>query len=312
VNRHLVWIAAAAALWSSPAAAADTGGQEAGAAVAACIAASEKGQSERDAGHYRNARKAFGECARDDCPAVVAKQCAGWLRQLDETAPTLVLGARDEQGHDIDDVAVSFDGEPFVSKLDGRPIEVDGGPHVLRFERPGSEPVEEHVVLRAGEKARVLTVTLRSTTVATPPGTAEPETAEPEPVTPPPEPEPMLSARHVTAAALVLGALGAAGTGVFFLTQASSESQSASQLRGALPTNACVGGSSSLCSNLSQTVSQQHTDENVATSLFVGSGILLAGAVAAWALWPSHDAPQTSGLAPVPGGAVLFFSARLP
>jgi hypothetical protein len=307
VKKHFAWIAAAA-LWSCPAAAADAA-PAAGAPVAECIAASEKGQSERDAGHYRKARQAFVQCAREVCPAVVAKSCASWLRQLDETAPTLVLGARDEQGHDIDDVTVSFDGEPFVSKLDGRPIEVDGGSHVLRFERPGSEPVEQRVVLRAGEKARVVTVMLRSTAAATtqPPVTPEPVEA------PPPEPEPLLSARHVTAAALVLGALGAAGTGVFFVTQASSESQSASQLRATLPTNTCVGVSSPLCSNLSQTVNQQHTDENIATSLFVGSGILLAGAIAAWVFWPSsHDAPQPSGLAPVPGGAVLFFSARLP
>jgi hypothetical protein len=292
--------------WSADARAAD-GPAGSGDPVTECIAASERGQSERDAGTYRRARQDFLVCAGDACPLVVAKSCAGWIRELDQTAPTVVLGAHDERGHDLDDVTVTFDGAPFASRLDGRPTEVDAGPHVLRFERAGSVPVEERVVLRAGEKARVVTVTLRSTVAET----AVPD-VEAEAPAPPPE-EPALSARHVTAAALMLGALGASGAGVYFLAQAGSESRSASSQRGSSPANACAGSGSSFCGTLAQTVDQQHTDINVATSVFLGAGVLALGSVAAWWLWPRPTrSPAAAGIAPVPGGAVLFLEARLP
>src|ERR1700733_143795 len=72
----------------------------------ACIAAAELGQGQRDEGKYRGARAAFVECAEDSCPRVVRQSCTKWLRELDETAPTVVLGAKDEHGTDLTDVTV--------------------------------------------------------------------------------------------------------------------------------------------------------------------------------------------------------------
>lgn len=274
--------------------------------VAACIAASDRGQNERDAGKYRAARQDFALCSRDACPSVVVKACAGWNHELDATAPSLVLGARDADGHDLEDVTVTFDGQPFASRLDGSPIEADGGPHVLRFERTGSAPIEEKIVVRAGEKARVVTVTFASDTSGAP----SPEAAAPAQV----EPEPLLSAHHVTSAAMLVGALGAAGAGIAFTLQANQQSQDASRERNGLPSSACAQTSTAFCSSLSQTVDSQHSDTNVATGLFIGAGALAVASVATWLLWPSGTAapPTTGGLAPVRQGAVLFLQASLP
>ena len=202
-------------------------------ATQGCIKPSERGQSQRDEGKYRAARQSFIQCSRDLCPTVLLKMCMGWLQEIDQTAPTLVLGARDEQGHDVADVTVSFDGEPLTSRLDGRPIEVDTGEHVLRFEREHSLPVEEKLILRAGERARVVTVTFQSDTPSqpTPPRDVETPAAAPAPVAWP---------RHVTAGAMLLGAVGAGGTGLYFLLAASHDRQNATQMRSVLGFPRCL------------------------------------------------------------------------
>jgi hypothetical protein len=269
-----------------------------------CLAASEQGQNQRDDGLYRAARGSFVECSRDVCPKVIAQSCTRWLREIDQDAPTVVLGAKDSHGNDLTDVAVSFDGKPFATVLDGKPIEADAGEHVLRFERDGSVPAEQKLVLRAGEKARVVTVTLRS--LDAPVGEAGPAThaaPEAEPV-----PESTFSARHVTAGALALGAVAAAGTGLVLTVLSNQDKSDAASLRANLSSDACTHASSPTCQSLSDKVTSQHQDMNIAASLFAGAGVLAVGAVVTWLVWPEPGPPRppvTGSIAPVEGGAVL-------
>lgn len=270
-----------------------------------CLVASEQGQNQRDDGRYRAARESFLACARDACPKVIAQSCTRWLRELDQDAPTVVLGAKDGQGSDLTDVKVSFDGSPFAAVLDGKPIEADAGEHVLRFERDGSVPVEQKLVLRAGEKARVVTVTLQSVDGPTPTPESAPPAAPEEAARPP---EPLLSAHHVTAGAIAIAALGAAGTGAFFLIESNQDRDSATTLRNGLAPNACTHGTTPACQTLSDKVNSQHQEMTIATALFAGAGVLAAGAIVTWLVWPQASAsqPQTTGwLAPTPGGATL-------
>jgi hypothetical protein len=58
------------------------------------------------------------------------------------------------------EVSVALDGRVLGSRLDGRPIDVDPGEHVVRFESPGYAPIEQRVLFREGEKARSLGVTM--------------------------------------------------------------------------------------------------------------------------------------------------------
>jgi hypothetical protein len=269
-----------------------------------CLAAAERGQTERDDGRYRAARESFLTCARDTCPKVILQSCTRWLRELDQDAPTVVLGAKDAQGSDLTDVKVSFDSAPFATLLDGKPVEADAGEHVFRFEREGSVPVEQKLVLRAGERARVVTVVLRS--VGAPTETAEAPTP-PEDQNPPPEP--LLSTHHVAVGAIGVGALAAAGTGAALLLRSNQDESSAAALRSGLASNACThAAQSTTCQSLANKVSAQHHEMTVASVMFVGAAGLAAGAVLAWFLWPpvhSSPAPTTGSVAPVPGGAVL-------
>jgi hypothetical protein len=123
-----------------------------------CISASEQGQELRDDGNYRRAREAFSACARETCPPLVRRDCAHWQAELEEAWPSVIVSAKDSGGKDLADVRVLLDGEPFASRLDGKPIHVDPGEHVLRCEAQGFPAAEQHVVVRAGEKNRVIDV----------------------------------------------------------------------------------------------------------------------------------------------------------
>ncbi len=265
----------------------------------ACIAAAEQGQSQRDDGNYRAARASFLACAQDACPRVIVQSCTKWLRELDESAPTIVLGAKDEHGDDLTDVKVTLDGAPFATELDGKPLEADSGEHVLRFEREGSAPVEVKLLLRAGEKARGVSVTLRS---SAPGGEA-------------PAPEPVMSAHHVTSTAIGVAGLAAVGVGVYFLLQSNHESNRAAGFRSSLGNDAGACAPPSVapgtCSSLDGAVHAQHDDMGAATGLFIGGGALIAGAIVAWLAWPAARAaePATTGaILPLPGGAAVSVS----
>lgn len=123
-----------------------------------CLSASDQGQSLRDEGKYRRAREAFATCARPVCPGIVQHDCVKWLADLEATSPSVVVNAKDDKGNDLTAVKVTVDGAPLASTLDGRPVLVDPGEHTFRYETDGFPPVEDRVVIHAGEKSRVLTV----------------------------------------------------------------------------------------------------------------------------------------------------------
>ena len=257
-----------------------------------CLAASDRGQNERDEGKYRAARRAFTACARDACPAVVMQACSKWLAELDTTAPSIVLEVKDEQGNDLSDVAVTLDGEPLATASDRKPIEMDAGSHVLRFEREGSPPVEQNVIFRTGERGRVVRATLKLAS-PTPPGqqqtgeaNATVEAAAPSVITP----------RLVTAASLAVVAVASAAVGAYFLVQSNQSGDDAARLRNDLgDSSACTNVSSTMCSTLNDKVQGQHGDTAAATGLFVGAGAFAVGAVVAWFLWPTPAEKSAQG-----------------
>lgn len=122
-----------------------------------CAAAADQAQQLRDEGKYRRAREQMLACARDVCPGPIRRDCTEWLGQLETIASTVVLSAR-AGSQDVTDVKVSFDDAPLVEKLDGRPITVDAGEHVFRFEYEG-ETREAKVLIGAGQKLRTIGVT---------------------------------------------------------------------------------------------------------------------------------------------------------
>ena len=125
----------------------------------ACISASEKAQQLRADSKLMASREQLLSCARDACPSVIRKDCARWLAEVDDALPTIVLGAKDSEGHDVTDVRVTVDKQVFAEKLEGKSQSLDPGSHELKFERAGEDPIVETVLVREGEKNRTVSVT---------------------------------------------------------------------------------------------------------------------------------------------------------
>jgi len=124
---------------------------------AACIAASEDAQQLRLDGKLTAARRRLLECARAECPAIVKQDCGQWITEVDAALPTVVLKAQDSRGQDLFSVRVLEDGVEVAGRLDGRPLAVDPGRHVFRFEPGGGfAPVEVAVLASAGDKYRAI------------------------------------------------------------------------------------------------------------------------------------------------------------
>jgi hypothetical protein len=67
----------------------------------ACLTASDKGQQAKLEGKLRVAREQFIVCSRNECPALVRQDCTQWVTEVMAAIPSVVVGARDWQGHDV-------------------------------------------------------------------------------------------------------------------------------------------------------------------------------------------------------------------
>ncbi|MGO9000300.1 MAG: hypothetical protein ACLQVI_43800 [Polyangiaceae bacterium] len=195
-----------------------------------CVAAAERGQQERDRAAFAEARVSFRACAAEECPALVRKDCAQWLADVEVNTPTVVLGAKDAHGNDMLGAHIFVDGKSYQEEVDsGRAIALNPGPHVFRFEHSPDAPVELTEVLRMGEHNRPIYGTFSA---ALPPAPA-PTAAQPPPVpAPPPAAAPVPLAKHVSTWAYVFGAaavVGGASFAYFGATGLSEKSQLRSQ-----------------------------------------------------------------------------------
>jgi hypothetical protein len=184
VHRTVVAIGCAMAwLFSSVAARADD-------AVVACVQAAEDAQSQRSSHQLRAARLKFLLCAQQSCPLVVRNDCTGWLSDVDQLMPSIVVQARDTKGVELTDVRVLVDGEVLADRLDGLAIPVDPGVHLFQFERSGVPPLQQQILIREGEKGRAMPITLAA---------------------PPPPEVPMRPVRHTRPITYVFGGLAIGG-----------------------------------------------------------------------------------------------------
>src|SRR5579859_5572726 len=111
------------------------GPSAAGDEMSACVAAAEQAQRQREELKFLEARASLQICSREVCPNIVRGDCLRWRGELE--VPTIVLRAQDPRGQDLSDVKVLLDGTQIADKIDGQPIEVDPGQHVVTGEHAG-------------------------------------------------------------------------------------------------------------------------------------------------------------------------------
>jgi hypothetical protein len=184
----------------------------------ACLDAHAESQLDRKAGRLRQARAALQICSRPVCPKLVIKDCTPWLSEVVDEQPSVVVSARDEAGQDTLDVRVRIDGGLVAERLDGNPIDIDPGEHVVRVELRDGTAIETHVILHAGEKSRALSFdfapspapTVASPSRPTPPSSPAPPASRPDGATAPSRPRVPLGVWVLGGVAVAAGASFAA------------------------------------------------------------------------------------------------------
>ncbi len=309
----------------------------------ACAIAAERGNTLRDQGKYVSARAAYAGCARPACPWSLAQACRKKLTSLDSATPTVIPRAKDDKGRNLAGVRVSLDGVALAEDSDGRAVPVDPGEHTFTFELPGAAPVEKSVVVRAGEKERLVAVVVHhdlaptpaAAVAAAPPPPAPPSPApaptvpSAPPAAPPPEPASVAGAvadvpplerasgpGHENRGAIVLGlsalslALGSSVVGEYFIVQSNRAATTVSQIESSLPAGVCSPPTSTTCRALTYDLDLEQRDLTAGRVLLgVGVGLAIVGA-ATWLLWPSKatNGVARTWLAPSParGGGGLY------
>ncbi len=126
----------------------------------ACSVAYARGQEERLAGRLYNARAAFRQCASAAC-STLASDCSRWVKEVEVDLPTIRVTVRNEQGRTVEGLKVLIDGATIPLAALSAPIVLEAGPHELRFEAPGHEPVRLERALRPSDREVEVAVTLR-------------------------------------------------------------------------------------------------------------------------------------------------------
>ena len=124
-----------------------------------CAASYESAQLYRHQQKLRKAREQLAICAHSTCPSVVSADCTAWLKEVDAAIPTMLFRVRDERGRVVPDFRVVVDGELVARDADS-PFPFDPGPHLVRIEAEALAPLEQNIVIRAGERGRLLESTL--------------------------------------------------------------------------------------------------------------------------------------------------------
>lgn len=158
----------------------------------ACLSASSAAQDLRRDKKLIESRVQLLTCARDVCPAVVRNDCTQWIAEVDASMATVVITLKEASGVDVIDARALLDGAPYLQRIDGLAQPINPGVHALRVEATSGAVIEQTIVVREGEKNRLVSLTLPApaTTVpepVSPPATqpsALPEVAKPTPATP--------------------------------------------------------------------------------------------------------------------------------
>ena len=181
--------------------------QQAVADPASCAAHHEQGQQLLRDGKPLAATQEFSECAADvECPAQVRADCVDFFERARASTPSVVFSATDELGQDAPSMQVLYADGTVVASADGRAVELDPGPHEFTFKFPGGATIERVIIVRQGEKNRVIDVALPLK--AQPQPEAAPVVVAPEPAPPAPpvvEPEPIPTHFWITTGIAVAG-----------------------------------------------------------------------------------------------------------
>jgi len=138
-----------------------SGATETEADKARCEASYESAQRLKREEHLSATKAQLAICI-ETCPAPLVADCTAWLKDLEVLLPTVRLVARTATGAAARDVRVTMDGSSLTGSLDGRPITVEPGAHVFRFQRDGEGLTDVRAEIHQGERDHLVEAVLPS------------------------------------------------------------------------------------------------------------------------------------------------------
>lgn len=265
----------------------------------ACVTAAETAQQQRSEGKLRDARLSLHLCSRDVCPALVRNDCTQWLTEIEASLPTIVLRATTPRGQDLTDIKVSLDGQALAERIDGLPIEVDPGSHVLTAVHPGSKPVRQELTFYTNQRNRTVSLVLED--VEPPPdGTGELRVSADS------------APKRLGAAPVVFGAvaLAALGSWTYFGLTSNADAKHLDETCG--PDGPNSGGTGHCPSSDVDRV----RNKQIVADVSLGVAVVSAG-ISTWLFLKASKSPTTTALparqifaSPTPGGASAFWIER--
>ncbi len=265
-----------------------------------CIAESEEGQRLMLGHHFVASRPHFIACGRVGCPALVSRDCVERLRQAETAMATVLLVVRRPDGSDVQGATVYADGATSPTPLDGTAIDMDPGPHTLRFVIPGGDEIVRRITVEQGARLQNVTVLVAPPPEASPqPAPAPPPNAA-LPDTPSDSPSRPWGGWRTTA--YVVGGLGVAGLLAGGVLGALAESASSREKSDCAILSACT--------NIGPARSDYGSAATLAdasTVAFVGGGALAAAGIVIWLAAPSPQAAPSAATQVIPGlGSLLI------
>ncbi|MEZ4224292.1 MAG: hypothetical protein R3B13_25305 [Polyangiaceae bacterium] len=182
-----------------------------------CAAAYVEAQTLKRDNSLKAAREQLIICARDSCMSAVKKDCLTWLDEVNAALPSIVVVAKDSAGKETLNVKVTADEQVVAEQLDTKGIELDPGTHKVKFELEGEDPVEREVILRAGQKNKVIEVQFGNPDTAAPPPPVEDPAAGQDDVSFDTDKMKKKSVPTVSYVLAGVGAVALAGTAFFWL-----------------------------------------------------------------------------------------------
>lgn len=122
----------------------------------ACIEQYDAAVAARKRGALLEARAGYATCASASCPAEIKSECERGVQESSKDIPTLVFAMRRTDGADVTTGRLWIDGKESADAMNGLPIDLDPGTHLLELELTNGRKLKKSVVARAGEKNRVI------------------------------------------------------------------------------------------------------------------------------------------------------------
>jgi hypothetical protein len=201
-------------------------------------------------------------------------------------------------------VSVTVDGSPqaAVTPL-VEPLDVAPGHHVIEAKlAQGTKTLSVDAL--AGQVAHVSFVATDAVVAELPPAgpnvappSAPPVAAETMPAIAPVETHSPSIARNVTTSVVAGVAVAAIVFGVYFAEKSISDADTANGYRGAHPSSWCSSsaGDAATCGQWNDAVKAQNREATASNAFYIAGGVLAAGAIATWFLWPKSS--ERSGAA---------------